>query len=163
MLRICLELFASMPLPGFTFAPDMLEAMRKNASKVAPRDKSGDMSARRIARELRKANKDGETWQRLKGAIKEVGLDKYIGKQVQDVEDDMKGNIEYDFSKEASLESRGSDYAGRELPNQPSLPTTVNYPYSEDHNNYNAEKTLKGKELERKLNKVKDFVLKPKK
>ena len=149
--------------PGFTFAPDMLEAMRKNASKVAPRDKSGDMSARRIARELRKANKDGETWQRLKGAIKEVGLDKYIGKQVQDVEDDMKGNIEYDFSKEASLESRGSDYAGRELPNQPSLPTTVNYPYSEDHNNYNAEKTLKGKELERKLNKVKDFVLKPKK
>lgn len=379
--------------PGFKFAPDMLEAMKKNADKVTPRAEGGDISARRIERELRKANKDPKTWQRLKGALIEVGLDQYIGKQIEDVEKDMEGNIKYDFSEDngttkavasfirkftnakkkqdglealykkrfvkvifkggrwfadrarnyqrstghlpsssllkkvaeahdlivtpnslnsiqtslnaitriyenlhnlpnsknllkelssietildmnrlevleepisdlfnaeipkigklikfcreiyntedflkieeefkadkldwelmqiavpilknrlfnlfskkpdilalaktsssetirditdeyytmeiesstifknlkkiAELEAKGSDYAGRELPNQPALPTTVNYPYLDnDHDNYNAEKTLKGKELEEKLNKVKDFVLKHKK
>lgn len=83
----------------FKFAPEMLEAMRENASRVLPRDKGGDISARRIERELRKAFKTPESWARMKGALSEVGLSEYISDQIQAVDDDRRGNIDYGFDK----------------------------------------------------------------
>ena len=85
--------------PGFQFAPNMIEAMKKNSLRVLPREKHGDISARRIERELRKAAITPESWNRMKGALEAVGLSKILDKQIQNVEDDLKGNIEYDFSK----------------------------------------------------------------
>ena len=85
--------------PGFKFAPEMLEAMRENAWRVAPRDQGGDISSRRIERELRKTIKTPEMWLRMKGALQEVGLDRYLEKQIRNVEADLKGDIKYDFGK----------------------------------------------------------------
>jgi len=86
---------------GFQFAPGMLQAMKTNAHLLSPRNEGGDISSRRIERELRKAIKTPEQWNKMKGALVEVGLDKYIGKQIEDVEKDLQGDIEYDFNKKA--------------------------------------------------------------
>jgi len=53
------------------------------------------------------------------------------------------------------LTKEAADYAGRQFPEQPSLPTTVNYPYLEERGNYNAEQTLKAKQYERTLERLK--------
>lgn len=82
----------------YKFAPGMLEAMQANAARVTPREKGGDISARRIERELRKAFKDPTQWAKMKSAMAEVGLYDYIGKQIEDVDKDRKGDIEY-FNK----------------------------------------------------------------
>lgn len=56
---------------------------------------------------------------------------------------------EENFTKEAA------DYAGRQFPDQPSLPTTVNYPYLDERGNYSGEQILKEKQWLQKIEKLK--------
>lgn len=88
--------------PGFQFAPNMIKAMKSNSWRILPREKHGDISARRIERELRRAAKTPESWNRMRGALEAVGLDDILDKQIKNVEDDMKGSIEYNFDKKGS-------------------------------------------------------------
>jgi len=92
--------------PNFRFAPGMLEAMREHAIKVLPREKGGDISSRRIERELRKAAKNSSEWAKMKATLIEVGLDKYIGEQMEDVEDDIEGGIDYSLTKKTPKPSK---------------------------------------------------------
>lgn len=84
--------------PNFKFAPNLLDAMKKNVHRLTPRQDHGDLSSRRIERELRKAKAD-EEWAKMKGVLTEIGADKYIAKEIKAVDDDKKGNIEYGFEK----------------------------------------------------------------
>jgi len=88
---------------GFVFAPEMLEAMKENAHRVLPRDRGGDISPRRIERELRKAFQTPEAWLKMKGALEAVGLSNYIGEQIEAVDQDRQGGIEYNFDKTSQI------------------------------------------------------------
>ena len=57
-----------------------------------------------------------------------------------------------------SLSKVSSDYGGRQLPDDPALPSETNYPYQEKKEDYNAAPTLRRKEYERKLKKWKELV-----
>jgi tRNA nucleotidyltransferase/poly(A) polymerase len=64
------------------------------------------------------------------------------------------------FLKMAELEGTAklaADFAGRPLADGPALPSEILSPYSMPHNNYNAEETLKRKELEEKVKKLKEM------
>ena len=64
------------------------------------------------------------------------------------------------FLKIAELEGTtklATDFAGRPLADGPALPSETLSPYSMPHNNYNAEETLKRKELEEKVKKLKEM------
>lgn len=107
MLR-AIRFFATKP--DFKFAPGMLEAMKANAHKLKPRNEHGDISIRRIERELRKANTWGE-WSKMKQVLQEVGLSKYIGKQIQDVDSDKKGDVNYNFDKMSQMNLKTIKFA----------------------------------------------------
>lgn len=145
--------------PGFQFAPGMLEAMKANAERVLPREKGGDISGRKIARELRKATSSPDHWAKMKTFLAEVGLYQYIGEIIEDVNSDSK--------KHTAPKKEAADYSGRQLPDTSALPqeSTLNYPYyngaQPEENDYNAGKILKNKELDREVEeekKLKKFV-----
>lgn len=141
---------------GFKFAPGMLEAMKANVDKLAPRQQHGDISSRRIERELRKTKTD-QQWSKMKAALAEIGANKYIGDEIRSVDEDKKGEIEYNFEKQSS------DFAGRPVPNTNALPQeqTFTYPYPDgerNQKNYNGFQTLKNKELDRKKQKIKQLL-----
>ena len=74
----------------FTFADGMLEAMRINAHRLKPREDGGDVSARRIERELRKACITQESWKRMKEMLIEIGLQDIIALQIETVDHDFR-------------------------------------------------------------------------
>jgi len=82
---------------GFTIDEEMKDAMRKNAFRVKPRDKGGDISNRRIRRELRKTVDTPEYWDKMKELLADVGLFDILKDDILDVEQDMKGEIEYEY------------------------------------------------------------------
>ena len=84
--------------PGFQFAPGMLEAMKLNVSRLTPRQRGGDVSSRRISRELRKCKTSNE-WAKCKTTLAEIDAYKYIGDEIDDIDDDKKGGIDYDLKK----------------------------------------------------------------
>jgi hypothetical protein len=84
--------------PGFRLAPDMLYAMKINVHRLLPRQRGGQESSRRIERELRKCE-TAEEWNKCKAALAEIGAYKYIGDEIKAVDEDKKGNIEYDFNE----------------------------------------------------------------
>lgn len=85
---------------GFDLAPDMLEAMKQNAQRVTPRDKGGDISNRRIRRELRKAIDNPTHWATLRDLLTQAGLDQILAEDIQDVQQDFDGSVEYHWSDE---------------------------------------------------------------
>lgn len=70
----------------FNFAPDMIEAMKENANRIVPRNLGGDISNRRILRELRKAAKTADSWFRMKKFLAETGLINTLLEDVEKVE-----------------------------------------------------------------------------
>ena len=70
----------------FKLGPGMLKAMKKNAERIIPRDFGGDISNRRILRELRKAAVTAETWYRMKNYLIETGLFDNLTEVVKKVE-----------------------------------------------------------------------------
>lgn len=95
MLR-ALRFFATKE--GFKFAPGMLKAMKENVHRLLPRQRQGDISSRRIERELRKADSP-EAWSKMKAALAEIGANKYITDEIKAVEQDKEGGIEYNLNK----------------------------------------------------------------
>ena len=84
--------------PGFSFAPGMLEAMKANVHRLAPRHLNGQTSSRRIERELRKCD-TYESWAKCKAVLAEIGAYKMLEKEIKSVNEDKKGNIKYTFEK----------------------------------------------------------------
>lgn len=82
---------------GFSLSDEMKKAMRKNASRLTPRDRGGDISNRRIRRDLRKAADTPEHWQKMKTLLAEVGLFDVLTADIEDVEDDLRGKIPYTY------------------------------------------------------------------
>lgn len=70
----------------FTLGQDMLSAMKTNAHRVLPRDLGGDISNRRIARELRKAAKTEATWNRMKKLLEQTNLSISLKETIEKVE-----------------------------------------------------------------------------
>lgn len=81
----------------FKIDKEMMTAMKQNAVRLLPRDKGGDVSNRRIRRELRKAAKSIEHWEKLKRLLAEVGLFDQLRGDIQDVEQDLIGGIKYTY------------------------------------------------------------------
>ena len=73
------------------------DAMKEQATRVRPRDKGGDVSNRRIRRELRKAAVTKEHWEKMKQLLAEVGLFEVVRSDIDDVEEDLRGGIKYDY------------------------------------------------------------------
>lgn len=84
----------------FKFGPEMLNAMRANADKINPRDRGGEISSRRIRRELRKAAETAESWYRMKKFLAETGVINRIVDDVTDVEQDRAGKSPKDIEDE---------------------------------------------------------------
>jgi len=84
---------------GFQLGPKMLEAMRANAERVRPRDQGGDISNRRIRKELRKAIDKPEHWAKMRELMQQAGLDLVLAEDIQDVQDDFEGGIDYHFEE----------------------------------------------------------------
>jgi len=82
---------------GFTVDERVKDAMKEQAIRVQPRDKGGDISNRRIRRELRKAATTKESWDRMKRLLADVGLFEIVRDDVEDVEQDLRGGIKYDY------------------------------------------------------------------
>jgi hypothetical protein len=70
----------------FKLGPDMMAAMKANAKRITPRDLGGDISNRRILRELRKAAVTANTWFRMKKYLAETGLLDNLVENVKKVE-----------------------------------------------------------------------------
>ena len=87
---------------GFKLGPNMLEAMRTNAERVRPRDQGGDISNRRVRKELRKAIDKPEHWAKMRELLQQAGLDIVLAEDIQDVQEDFEGGIEYKFDDEKS-------------------------------------------------------------
>lgn len=87
-------------LEGFELGPKMLDAMRANAERIRPRDVGGDISNRRIRRELRKTIDSPEHWAKMRALLKEAGLDIILAKDVSDVQQDFVGGIDYHFNED---------------------------------------------------------------
>jgi tRNA nucleotidyltransferase/poly(A) polymerase len=87
---------------GFKLGPNMLEAMKANAERVRPRDQGGDISNRRVRKELRKAIDKPEHWAKMRQLLQEAGLDIILAEDIQDVQEDFEGGIEYRFDDEKS-------------------------------------------------------------
>lgn len=85
---------------GFEMGPRMLEAMRENAERVRPRDVGGDISNRRVRRELRKAIDKPEHWAKMLELLQKAGLDIVLAKDIEDVQKDFIGGIDYHFDNE---------------------------------------------------------------
>lgn len=84
-------------LLDFKLDKEMITAMKQNADRLTPRDKGGDVSNRRIRRELRKAAKSIEHWEKMKRLLAEVGLFNQLRGDIQDVEQDLIGGIKYTY------------------------------------------------------------------
>ena len=82
---------------GFKIDERVKDAMKDHAIRVQPRDKGGDVSNRRIRRELRKAAATKESWTRMKQLLAEVGLFEIVRDDIEDVEEDLRGGIKYDY------------------------------------------------------------------
>jgi tRNA nucleotidyltransferase/poly(A) polymerase len=91
---------------GFKLGSGMMEAMKANAWRVLPRDEGGDVSSRRIRRELRKAAVSLDTWNMMKRLLAETTLADYLANDIKDVEDDMRGAIEYPELKDIPIGQR---------------------------------------------------------
>jgi len=92
---------------GYKLGPKMLEAMKANAERLRPRDKGGDISNRRIRKELRKAIDTPEHWAKMRELLQQAGLDVILAKDIEDVQEDFEGGIEYHFDeKEKALEKQ---------------------------------------------------------
>jgi hypothetical protein len=85
---------------GFQLGPKMIEAMKANAERVKPRDQGGDISNRRIRKELRKAIDRPEHWAKMRELMQQTGLDLILAEDVQDVQEDFEGSINYHFDEE---------------------------------------------------------------
>lgn len=70
----------------FALGNDMLPAMKSNAHRLTPRNLGGDISNRRILRELRKAAETADTWYRMKKFLAEVGLVDNLAEDIEKVE-----------------------------------------------------------------------------
>lgn len=84
-------------LLDFRLDKEMMTAMKQNADRLLPRDKGGDVSNRRIRRELRKAASSIEHWEKMKRLLAEVGLFNNLRGDIQDVEQDLIGGIKYTY------------------------------------------------------------------
>lgn len=80
---------------NFSLSEEMKEAIRRNAERVTPRDKGGDISNRRIRRELRKAADTIEDWNKTKSLLAEVGLFDILANDIKDIETDRQGKADY--------------------------------------------------------------------
>ena len=89
---------------GFELGPDMIEAMKANAERIVPRDKGGDISNRRIRRELRKAIDTPQHWAKMRELLQQAGLDIILDEDIQDVQTDFKGGIEYHFNETPKMQ-----------------------------------------------------------
>jgi len=85
---------------GFELGPDMIEAMKQNAERLTPRDRGGDISNRRIRRELRKTIDDPSHWATMRQLLEQVGLSEILADDIKDVQADVIGGIEYQFGEE---------------------------------------------------------------
>lgn len=93
---------------GFELGENMLDAMRANAERVRPRDRGGDISNRRIRKELRKAIDDPQHWAKLRSLLSEAGLDIVLADDIDDVQQDLIGGIDYHLEeKDAMTRIRG--------------------------------------------------------
>ena len=90
----------------FDFGPDMLEAMRENTHRLQTRDQGGDISNRRIQREMRKSIDNPDHWAKMRELLQEVGLDVVLGPDIDDVQDDFIGGIDYHFDEEETIAMR---------------------------------------------------------
>jgi tRNA nucleotidyltransferase/poly(A) polymerase len=89
---------------GFKLGPKMMDAMKANAERITPRDHGGDISNRRIRRELRKAIDDPQHWAKMRQLLSEAGLDIILAEDVEDVQQDFEGSIQYHWpEKEGSM------------------------------------------------------------
>lgn len=70
----------------FEFGREMVNAMKSNAHRLVPRNLGGDISNRRILRELRKAAKTAESWYRMKKYLLNVGLYETLMEDIEKVE-----------------------------------------------------------------------------
>lgn len=84
---------------NFKLGPEMLKAMRTNASRIKSRDKGGDISTRRIRRELRKAAESAQSWNRFKRLAADTGIIDYIAEDVEDVQKDREGKSPKDIKE----------------------------------------------------------------
>ena len=82
-----------------------------------------------------------------------------VGERLKKDLDHHQGLAEkYEESSLKSFVKTSSDYGGRQLPDELTLPSESNYPYPEKRENNNATDTLRRKELEHKLKKWKELV-----
>jgi len=89
---------------GFELGPKMIDAMKANAERITPRDHGGDISNRRIRRELRKAIDTPEQWAIMRQLLSAAGLDIILAEDISDVQQDFEGSIEYQWpEKEGSM------------------------------------------------------------
>lgn len=70
----------------FKLGPEMLNAMKTNAHRLVPRNLGGDISNRRILRELRKAAKNAKSWYQMKKLLADTGLINQLSEDVEKVE-----------------------------------------------------------------------------
>lgn len=92
---------------GFELGPNMLEAMRANVERIRPRDKGGDISNRRIRKELRKAIDTPDHWAKLRSLLTEAGLDVVLADDIDDVQQDLIGGIEYHLGEKEAMRIKG--------------------------------------------------------
>jgi tRNA nucleotidyltransferase/poly(A) polymerase len=97
---------------GFDLGPNMIEAMRENVERVRPRDKGGDISNRRIRKELRKAIDDPQHWAELRKLLTEVGLDAILVDDIKDVQEDFIGGIDYHLEEKGMTRIKGLTKVG---------------------------------------------------
>lgn len=70
----------------FKLGNDMAAAMKTNANRIIPRNLGGDISNRRILRELRKAAETADSWYRMQKLLAEVGLTDNLIEDIEKVE-----------------------------------------------------------------------------
>lgn len=87
----------------FTLGEGMMDAMRANVERIRPRDKGGDISNRRIRKELRKAIDDPGHWAKLRSLLTEAGLDMVLADDIDDVQQDLIGGIDYHLEEKSAM------------------------------------------------------------
>jgi tRNA nucleotidyltransferase/poly(A) polymerase len=89
---------------NFKIAESIFEAMKKYKEGLRPRDKGGDISNRRIRRELRKMVVNDEIWDRGLEIMKAVGLIGIIGDDIQDVMEDRENWYKKELKKKEGMQ-----------------------------------------------------------
>lgn len=110
----------------FELEDDVLQAMRENAHRIIPRDQGGDISNRRIRRELRKGATSVQTWEKLKRLLAETGLADYLADDMLDVEQDLKGGIDYPELEQIEVGKQAYSVKGYKMANlEKEIPQTI--------------------------------------